>query len=150
MILFRRFAAKLADGTISLYRAVISPRWQLKELFKVGVIVPGHVSGHALLATTEAFTMPLPYGYTSASYAQLLIRAEGVLKVAVASPAHTTSTLLIYGSSTEKGQFVITDKITSITVTNPTAGNVQFDYCVVQLPDLTLDASYYGLMPHAG
>lgn len=97
-------------------------------------------------STGTSFVVPLPVSYTSADQLQVFLQATKTCKVVIVSPVEGTSTIILYGtdSSTDGDHFGVlsfTQRITSITITSAQS-NVQVNYSLFKLPDLSLAASF--------
>ena len=148
MILSRKFAFSLYEGQLA---GDISDNSLIIDLSdspdQRKVIVDSHSCGGGQIIANGSLTVPLPDGYTSASYLQATIITEGLIKVVVVSPDHATSTVLVQGSATSPGMHQICEKVTSITITEnaKVAAAVRVAYACVQLPDISDEDSFRGL-----
>ncbi len=91
-----------------------------------------------------SYTIPLPLAYTSASRLFFRLRTDVIVKVTTVMPVLGTSEALCRpGIATDQdGVYTFCGRVTSITVTNPTALDATFQFVVFQYPDLTDNDSW--------
>ena len=147
MLLKRNFACEIyedqLDGDISDDARIVDVSDSPTQKEVIGV-VPS--CGGGQLAASGSLTVPLPDGYTNASYLHVTIRCEGLIKIAIASPDHTTSNCLCQGSSTSPGMHQVVEHVNSITITNTSATTaVKIGYALFTLPDISDEDEFRGL-----
>lgn len=146
MLAKRRFGLQVGEGTLQGLSDIPIDRaaYEIKTANPVALIVARHQNGYISIAAASSMTVSLPSGYNATtSRLFLLMRVDGIVQVTIASPAHTSSVFMLKGLTTQKGQYSTVDKISSITIYNPTASAVRLRYIVMEMPDITLAASFY-------
>lgn len=101
------------------------------------------------LAAAGSATVQLPINYDTANRLFLEILSEGICKIVVTSAEHSTSTALIKGESSARPGFYSTcQRVSTITLSNPTATGFNVQVSMFELPDLT-DSDSYTMGPYA-
>lgn len=143
MVYFRNLYLKLVEGAKTSLKDLGEACFSFQDVPReTRLIVDDPAAKYISIASLASYTVPLPDGYTNAAYLACNFRCLGRLKFSVVSPSHTTSVAICEATTTYPGYYGITDQVTSITITNPTASTVKLRYILVQLPDLSANASY--------
>lgn len=153
MFILRQLALRLMEGE----QATPSSRKVLQRSADVlpstiPIVADGDFKAEQIvLNATDTYAVPLPQNYTNASKLQCFFKTTKLVKFTVVSPDEGTSNYLVKGTDdTTNGEHIgilaFTGTVTSITITVPAASDdVQIDFAMFMLPDLTLGASYrYG------
>lgn len=103
-------------------------------------------SGQLLtIAASGSLSVDLPQNYTNASQLFTLILVTGTLKIVTTAIGRASSAVLVKGTAANPGVYSVTDRMNTITVSNPDSVNdATIEYMLVPLPDLALAASYLG------
>jgi hypothetical protein len=149
MILEREFRTDVFNGTLTSSQSPgaveISQLSETQPLKQVILAGPPR-TGTVYLTHGVSHTLPLPDGYTNASYLLCIFRVTGEVKVVVTSPDHAGSTVCVYGTTASPGVYSITDKVTQIIITDEHATDARkVEYSLYWLPDITLEASFRGI-----
>jgi hypothetical protein len=144
MLAKRQFNISLFEGTITDGYANPYIVSALNDPFNCKRIKSlGESSGfNKLIVTTGSFTIPLPKDYVNTYYCYVVIRSKDQVRVKTTSPAHAASTVLLWGSSTQPVCHVMVEKLNSLVIENPTADYANIDYCVIWLPDISLESNF--------
>lgn len=95
------------------------------------------------LAASGSYVLQLPPGYSSAERLAVVLTVVGVVQAVIVSPAVSTSTQLIASIDGQAGILSFQERVTSITLSNPTASTTAYgEYCVFEIPDLTSPDAY--------
>jgi len=148
MLLKRSFAAQIYEGQDD--DGVIETNALISEVAddpgQKEVIVSAHSLGGGQIVASGSLTVPLPNGYTNASYLHVTVIAEGLIRVKTTSPDHGSSTTLVQGSSTAPGMHQICEKVTTLTIENTSAATaVKVSYLCVAMPDISDEDYFRGL-----
>ncbi len=145
----RQFAGWIAPGTDT--DPVTYPPstrvWETRDVYPSSIlkIEDGlQISFETTLATLGSLVLPLPQLYDSANRLFVLIRSNLLVKLVTIHPVlGTSSSLLRPGADTDQNGFQsFVGRVTSITLTNPSATTATIQYMAYEYPDLTLSASW--------
>lgn len=151
MIIARQLNARVLEGEQDTVGGSRKIPWRFNDVLpqtKLVVASGDFASDSIVLNAADSFALPLPKNYTNASFLQVFLKTTGLVKVVLVSPDGGTSTFLLKGTNdatngVHMGLLALTDTVTSITITVPAgADDLQIDYMLYKLPDLTLAASY--------
>lgn len=145
----RQFAGWLAPGNDEdpVTYPPQSRVWDLRDVYPSNVLQIDQGlqnSFETTIATLGSLTVALPQLYVSTEKLFVLIRGNKLLKVVTVIPvAGTSSALLRPGLDTDQnGVHCFCSRVTSITITNPSADTATVQYFLFQMPDLSLAASW--------
>ncbi len=144
----RQFSAFLGEGddTDPVTYPISTRIWSEQDVYPSNIlkIADGlQASGRLTVLTSGPKTLALPQLYDSASRLFLVMSVTAITKVVIASPAHSTSTVLLRpGAATDqRGILTLNDRITSITISTLGAFTM-IEYFCFQMPDLSIAASW--------
>lgn len=155
MDLIRQCTAKLAIGSVKgigdvnvfPWRWVDVPRRYALKLAADGKLVADFVA----MTPNTTKTLTLPNNYTAGKRLRCAFRSNDVARLVVVSPDQGTSTILLKGTNgttngAHDGYLVFTGTITSISLQAPSqnAADVQVEYVLYELPDITQSAAFAG------
>lgn len=145
MIFARRFFAKLAPTSQATISDLGISKWTMRDVDpNTRLVVEEQDNAEIVMVTTASFTIQLPEDYTGADRLFAIFESDGILRVAVTLTDMSTSTVLVRGTSDAKGFYSFTEKVSSITISNPSAVSINVRYAVMTYPDLTVAASFRG------
>jgi hypothetical protein len=149
MIVLRRFYNKLATGTIATLSGAGSGAtvYEQKEQTPPLLITQKQSTGALLIAPGQTKILSLPQGYIGVTRLSCVMRADNSVRFSILNSNAAASNVLIKGTRTQAGRFAFVDFVTSIAVHNPTITNATVQYTLFEVPDLTLDSSFFGLVP---
>jgi hypothetical protein len=149
MIVLRRFYNKLAPGTVQTFAGVppYQTTYEQKNQNPPLLVTQRQSSGALLVAPGQTKLLTFPQGYDGSTRLSVVMRVDNSVRFSILNSASSASNLLIKGTKTQAGRFAFVDFINSIGVFNPSASNATVQYTMFELPDLTLDSSFYGLVP---
>lgn len=109
-------------------------------------IITSHSAGGGQLVASGSLAVPLPDGYTNASYLHVTVITEGLIRVVTTSPDHGSSTTMVQGSSTTPGAHQFCEKVTTLSIQNTSGSSaVKVAYALIQMPDISDEDSFRGL-----
>lgn len=150
MLALRRFHNKLVRSTVpsivSADAQDITTAYEQKETRPIGLIVAKQTGGHLLVGPGEVKEIPLPHNYDHIERLVALFRVELTVKFAFIGEDGANN-VLVMGAASQAGRYCITDVFQRIMVFNPNTDSAQVQYTMFELPDLTLDSSFFGLVP---
>lgn len=145
----RQVAAKLALGEQTQIADAATFLWQIRDVLPKYILklAAGKWSyGKDLLAQSGTAALPLPSDYDSANRLFVAVRATAYSKVTVVSPAHTTGSIMLMGTTgsttgNHDGLAVFQERITSVTFAIPSTGqggaDTEIEWFFFEIPDLT-------------
>ena len=145
MYILRQFSALLAQGNVAVdeFSLPVYQSYDVSPTIKPKLDAGKNAGDYITIAASGSYTVQLPDEYTSAERLFVLISAAGIIRCVIVSPAHATSTILIKGEDSDRpGVYGCCERITSITLSNPTAAAVLVQVSLFELPDLTLSSSF--------
>lgn len=146
MLALRRFHNKLVQGTQTTLGAGSPTVYELREYKPVLLKIQREISGHLLLSAGQARVLPLPHNYdrdTERLYLEFRVQGTAAFSTITGNQA---SNILINGTREQQGRYAFADFITSVSVFNPTATDIQVSYTCFVIPDLDDDDNYFGLV----
>ncbi len=123
--------------------------WASQDVYpaKIQILNDGDIMADEItFAALGSGALPLPSGYTSAGRLSVFMRVSSTVKIVIVSPSVSTSTVLVKaGTATDSnGFFSFTGRVTSMTVTNPSAtAAATVEYFAWEYPsDITVAAAW--------
>lgn len=149
MIVLRRFYNKLASGTIPTLAGAGAgvTIYEQKEQTPPLLVTQRQTTGALLVAPGQTKILSLPQGYTGLTRLSAVMRVDNSVRFSVLNSNAAASNVLIKGTKAQAGRFAFVDFLTSAAVHNPTSSNATVQYTLFEIPDLTLDTSFFGLVP---
>jgi len=142
----RQFIAQIFNGQLTgFYSSDAKIAEMTDPSIPAQVLATRYVTGSGQIATGESYTVPMPEDYTNASYMAVYIGTPDVLKLVIGSPDHADSTVLLKGGTDQDGIHATVEHIDDIVIHNTEAGNVEFWYVLIQLPDISDEDNFRGL-----
>jgi len=146
MLALRRFHNKLVQGTADSLKSGNPTIYELREYKPVLLEIQREISGHLLLGTGQARLLPLPHNYDKDTERLYLeFRVQGIAAFSTIT-GNSASNILIRGTRDQQGRYAFSDFITSVSVFNPTATDIQVSYTCFVIPDLDDADNYFGLV----
>ena len=147
MLFKRNFACEIydgqLDGNLSEDTRIADYSDKPKQKAVIGVT---ETSGGGQIVASGSFTVPLPDGYTNASYLHTTFIVEGLVRVKTTSPDHAASTTLLQGSATSPGIHQIVEHTSTLVIENTSAADaVKVSYCCIMLPDISDEDNFRGI-----
>lgn len=143
----RQLNMLLGQGSLTYLSEVEKPAWKgIDGLDKyILSLAPGYVSGGFFqIAGSTSQVIALPELYDSAERLCCLISAFGQVRLSTVIPVTGTSVCTLNGTSAIEAVTYFQSRVTSITITTPTATPVKVRYSLYQLPDLEDADSFRG------
>ncbi len=145
----RQFAGFLGVGsnTDPVTYSISNRVWDMRDTYPANVLQVAdglRLSFESQIASLGTLVLPLPPEYDTAEKLFVCIRSNLLVKVATVIPIIGTSSSLIRpGLATDQnGVQSFISRVTSITITNPSATTATVQYTAFQLPDLAASASW--------
>lgn len=145
MYISRQFSAQLAQGNVQddEYYLPVYQSYDVDPSIKLEIDPGKNAGDYITIAAAGSYIVQLPDEYDTAERLFVLIAAEGICRCVIVSPVHSTSTALIKGEDSERpGLYSVCERVTSITLSNPTAVAINVQVSLFELPDLTVSSSY--------
>jgi hypothetical protein len=145
MYILRQFCSQLAVGDVGAdeYYLPVYQNYDVQPYLKPKIEPGKNIGAVITLAAAGTYLVQLPNDYDTENRLFVLISAQGVCRCVLVSPAHATSTILIKGeSSARPGIYSVCERVSSITLSNPTATAFDVQVSTYELPDLSLSASF--------
>lgn len=147
MLAFRRFNNRLVLGTQTSSKTGAAVVYELKEQKPALLKIPREISGYLLLSPGSIKKIPLPHNYDrTTERLYVMMRVQGIAKFSIIT-GNSASNILIKGTPAQQGRYAICDFFTSVIGINPSLNdNVQIQYTMFVVPDLSVDNNFYGLV----
>lgn len=160
MFVLRQVTARLTAGLVQALGDVVTYpfRWiDVPRRMVLKLVGDGRMeSDYVVLIPSATKTITLPNGYTAGvtlanggKRLRCSFRSNDVVRLVIVSPDQGTSTILVKGTNgttngNHDGYLVFTGTITSISIQAPAtnAADVEVEYMLYELPDLTTSAAY--------
>lgn len=148
MILHRNFGFQVAEGNIEddQYFDPIYSFFDTVERRKL-VLAAGKFSGDTILiaATTGSEALELPSSYDATKKIMVFIKANGSLDLSADQTSFGSGFFVVHGEAARPGIcYFMMDKLTAATLYNYSASDVQVEYFMYELPDITDPDSFLG------
>ncbi len=145
-IVERKYSTRIFQGSLTGDFSADTEVARLSDKSEPRQVIATAVATHAgQLGASESYDVPLPNDYTNASYLQVMVWSEAIVRVITTGPDHDSSTTLLYGSTAQPGVHSMVQKVSTLTIENTTAAEVEFWYALVQLPDISDEDNFRGI-----
>ncbi len=143
----RQINVLLGQGVFTYASEIKTPAWKgidIPDKYKL-VVSPGDIDGGFYsIAGSTTHTIALPENYVNTARLFCLISAFGQVRVAVVNPALGTSTFTLNGTTTVEAVASWNGRVSSMTITTPSATAVKVRYSLFMMPDLNDADSFRG------
>ena len=145
--ILRQINLLVGQGVFNYVSEVKTPAWKgvdIPDKYKL-VVPPGYLNGgffRVAGSTTQVLTLPELYLPTERLFC--LVSAFGQVRVTTVHPVHGNSVFTLNGSDIREAVATWNGRVTSISVTTPTATAAIIRYSFFQMPDLNEMDSFRG------